>query len=660
MPRNKKLDQMNEAAVEEGRQQSIKDGLSEIYHDDDGDIIDVKKLQIKPERGWQWWLTRILIYAAIIILIAGGVYYWLKGRVDPTAVNFDLNGTKSLTAGGEVDYVIDYRNQDKAALTNVTIKLEWPQNFIFLSSDPALPDGQTEWRLGDLAAGASGQINIKGKIINEVGKSNVAVAEMYYQLAGFSSEYKKVASFDTPVTDTGLETTLVHNNSALVGEAQTIIFQYRLKDSGQINHFWLALEPSDISQVEFIDDSTSSTPGAQLIKPWLWEITNADQTQKELPINFKFIDKTQSEYQFLLKLTTKDFSATSTPAAATSTAATSTSSLTGLNAQTQDYLFYQEPVVYEIVSNDLNLSLIVNGSDQDQGINFGQTLNYSLSYANKGTKAIDNVVVMAVVEGDIIDWSSFKDRFKGQLSDKTITWTKNEVPALASLPPGAKGIIDFSLKVKDFNQVKNAKTFDQQIASYAKFTSQQVAVNANSQSNNDNKSNTITNKLNSDLSLSTSLVYFNSDNIPLGSGPIPFTAGQTTVVRGGWSMFSSLHDLNNIVVSLQLPDYVSWGEKHQASAGDLSYDEASRTIFWRVAQLAAGQDAVTADFDLAVTPTNAQSNQLLVIMPKAQITAMDSVTSSQISQESAVKTSKLEDDPIVNASDIDNNGGLVK
>ncbi len=657
MPRNKKFDQMNEAAVEFDRQQTIKDGLSEIYQDDAGDIIDVKKLQIKPQRGWRSLVIKIAIGAVLVALAAGGAWYWFRGRIDPTAVELSLSGPGNLVAGQEFDYVLNYKNHNSAALKNVYIKVEWPENFIFLSSQPDAGPNK-EWRLDSVAAGAAGQITIRGKIINEVGKSNVALAEMYYAIDKFSSEYKKVATVDLQVASTGLETVVLRDASALVGEAQKIVFKYKLKPDGQLNHFWLTLEPSDISQVEFINDDTPLA-GAKLIKPWMWEIDQADDKEKSVPINFKFIDKVKDNYQLTLKLISRE-TGTSAPALlATGTAATSSLEPNIVSEPKPDNIFYQEVLDYEIVNNDLNLSLVINGSDQDQGINFGQTLNFSLSYANKGAKPIEEVVIMAVVEGDIVDWNSFKDSLKGRLGDKSVTWSKNELPGLASLAPGDKGIIDFSLKVKDFAKIKNLKTFDQEITSYAKFAAK-VAADAATPVPDSNKSNTIVNKINSDLTFQTNLVYFNNDNIPLGSGPIPFTAGQTTVVRGSWSVFSSLHDLNNLTVSLKLPDYVAWGEKRQLGGGELVYDQASRTVSWHLNQLTAGQDALTASFDLAVTPGNSQRHQLLVIMPKAQVTATDSVTTSQISKEGVIKTSKLEDDPIIGASDIDNNGGLVK
>jgi hypothetical protein len=660
MARDKKIDQMSEDAAETNRQQTIKDGLSEIYQNDEGEIIDVRKLQIRHERNWRWWLIRIGIYGAIAALLGIGAWLWFRGRVDPTAINLSISGPNSLVAGADFEYTVVYKNQDKKALNNIFIKVEYPENFIFQEAQPAPTTGQVEWSLGRLEAGAEGQIVIKGKIINEVGKSNVAVAEMFYSVEGFSSEYKKMATVDIQIENSGVETFLVRDSSALVGEVQKTTFKYKLKDNGQLKHFWLSLEPSDISQVEFVSDEIK-TPGVKLIKPWVWEIDQADLIEKDLPISFKFVDKNKDKYQFNLKLETKDptVMATTTAAIAPTPAPGNASSTVNLPGPEelpgQTYIFYQENVEFEIVNNDLNLSLILNGSDQEQTINFGQTLNYSLSYANKGAKPIEDVVVMAVIDGDIVDWTSFNDKYKAKVGENTITWTKNELSELAVLEPGAKGMIDFSVKIKDFGKVKG-KQFDQEISSYAKFAAKQEATTKDSE----NKSNTIVGKLNSDVMFNESLVYFSDDNIPLGSGPLPLTVGQKTVVKASWQIQSSLHDLNNLEISMKLPDYVNWFGKSNANSGNILYSEGDRTISWKINQLTAGQDATTADFYLEVQPKEAQRRQLLVIMPKAKIVAIDSVTNSQLNKEGKVKTSKFEDDPLVKSGDVDNNDGLVK
>ncbi len=688
MTRNKKLEQMNSSVDEITHQNNISEGLSEIYQDDVGEIIDVKKLDIKPRRDWRSLLVTIALYIIGFSLLAGLTWYFFNRDTDAADVELSIEAPKGLVAGQEFSYVIKYQNQDQVDLNKVSLHVDYPANFIFLQSEPAPSVNDNQWQLNKLSAHSGGEVVVHGKIINEVGKANVAVVELNYEPANFSSEFKKTASLDTTIESTGLEITTLNDASSLVGEKQTISFKYKLRDGGQLKHFWLRVEPSEISDVEFINDDASisldsvrdKTPPStvstgpsttlrtggsanKLVKPWLWEINDASSFEQTIKINFKFIDKTKLTHSFNFILETKDETASGTPSAILSPTTPTTSTSTGdvLVTPPKTYIFYQNNVEVEVVKNDLNLSLVINKSDKDQGVNFGQTMNYSLSYANKSQKPLEDVVIMAVIEGDAVNWNSLKDVNKGKRSGNNLIWTKAEIPELANLATEATGIIDWSLSVKERSDITN-KNFNNEIKSYAQFSHKQPGLNSgiNQPPASDSLSNTIINKINSDLDLSEKLIYFNEDSIPIGSGPLPFAVGQATVVRGEWRLLNSFHDLNTVAISMKLPDYVTWTGKFQVGSGDLSYDSANRVVSWRFNKLSASLDEVTAVFDLSVEPQEAQRRQILVIMPSAKITANDSVTNNQLNKVGRVKTSKLEDDPLVKSGDIDINGGQVK
>jgi len=82
----------------------------------------------------------------------------------------------------------------------------------------------------------------------------------------------------------------------------------------------------------------------------------------------------------------------------------------------------------EIVKNSLNLTISANGESSDQGIDFGETINYSISYINKGEQPMNDVIVMAVLEGEALDWRNLVDPNNGKVTGRTIVWTKDEIP----------------------------------------------------------------------------------------------------------------------------------------------------------------------------------------------------------------------------------------
>ena len=258
---------------------------------------------------------------------------------------------------------------------------------------------------------------------------------------------------------------------------------------------------------------------------------------------------------------------------------------------------------------------------------------------NQGDTTLKDVKIIASLEGAWLDWSSLKDSQGGQISGQSIVWSKKEIPSLALLKPGASGSIIFSINVKDW--ANGDKSDPGEIRSYAYY---QLGDNTVEKPTDEEKSNTIVNQLNSDLSLAESVVYFNEDNIAVGSGPLPMVAGETTYLKVYWRINNSFHDLRDIEVVGELPDYVSWGGKNQSSIGEVSYDEETRQVRWHIDRLPANNHEATGEFSIGITPRSDQKNQIIVILSGSTVTAIDNVTQARLEFTAQAKTSRVEDD----------------
>ena len=59
IPTDKEIEEFEEYIEEEAKEEEIEDSLNEIYHDDKGKAVDVKKLDIKKRRGFLFWFSFI-------------------------------------------------------------------------------------------------------------------------------------------------------------------------------------------------------------------------------------------------------------------------------------------------------------------------------------------------------------------------------------------------------------------------------------------------------------------------------------------------------------------------------------------------------------------------------------------------------------------------
>ncbi|MFA6306818.1 MAG: hypothetical protein WCV70_02825 [Patescibacteria group bacterium] len=636
---DEEVEAFEEYAQNEAKEEEIKDSLTKIYQDDQGQAVDVRKMIIKPKRGL---LFNIFTFLIVLFVFAGSIYgaynyIYLKMINSKPSATLEFESKKEAAAGEEFYYDLNYKNEDSVGLTKIGIKATYPDNFIFLSSDPEPSKNNDIWEIAGLSANRSGVIRIKGKLAGPIDSSNIILADMLYTPQNFSSEFKKSASFETKINDIGLDFSLSNSSSALINETNEIIVKFKAKTENYIDNFRLSLEYP--GEVEIINTASSSpaveagSPAGLKIEasgPGAWLLSNFGKNENEFKIKFKIKEKKQPNINIKLKFELPE---------------------EVLNLPAKYHLFYAKDLAIDVVKSDLNMNLIINGSPFDQGVDFGQTLNYSINYANKGDAVMKDVIIMAIIESDFIDWQTLSDANNGRVSlsagqagGNTISWSKEELPALAELASGAEGVIDFSLKLKTQAEIDLSKAY--QAKSYA-----QYSIGGKSAAT-DSQSNTVINKINSDLKLSEEVRYFNDDNLAVGSGPLPPKVGQSTSLKVYWVINNNLHELSDLRISVTLPANVAWDNKNRASVGSLDYDAQTNQVVWQIGRLPVTVYKADAEFNISVNPGEADRNKIMIILPGTGATAVDSETGMQINKTLKAKTTKLEDDNMASGDGI--------
>jgi hypothetical protein len=606
LPTIEEVEKFDEYAREEVKSGDIEESLSEIYQDDGGKMVDVKKLDIKKGRGFFFYFFSLVIAGLLVSAAYAGYILYTKNNPASVQVEFAISGEESVLAGEEFLYTMSYKNLSNVDINSIEIKLTYPENFIYLDSSPAAPEKNNSWRFAKLEAHGSDEIKIKGKIIGPMGGRSNILGVITYTPANFSSEFKKETAFENTVSGTGINITIEPLASVLVGEENELAVKYKKDSESFLNKFRLSVVKSD--NVEFMEGTT--TPGMR-------EINEAGDKEQEIRIKFKVKDKINEKEELTFNFEASDDG-------------------------NKYFKFYEGKLDFEVIKNSLNLSLILNGSRSDQGIDFNETLNYSIAYANKGEAEMKDIVIMAVLTSDILDWKTLSDKTNGKLGDSAITWSKEQIPQLAGLEPNEEGIIDFSINVLPIEQINLNLSSKYQVESYAQFSIGSSEV----KQNGDTKSNTIVSKVNSDLKLNEQVRYFNDDNIAVGSGPLPSKVGQTTSYKVYWKLTNNLHELLNVRLEAKLPEYVSWDDKNRTTVGSIYFDEANRKVVWDIGRLPVSVFEADGEFNISITPVESDRNKVLVILPGTTIEAADSETGSAISRAGKAKTTKLEDDDI--------------
>lgn len=630
LPESEEVSRFEDLIKKEVLSEEAEQDLSAIYSDNKGEPVDVSRVKKKKRLALIVFFKQIFVLTIIACALYGAYYFYFQRPAGSDALVFRIEAPEKISAGENFSYYIIYENKSGLTLNQSEVELILPNNFVITETNP-VSEGSKNWSLGTIYPEEIGRIEIKGHLLAPVDAANVITARLNYIPSNFSSEFKKEATANTLVSGVGFLLNLDYVNTALVANNNEINLNLTGFNNNYIDNFILEIKGSDNLQLKNQLEIKSSTEESGLIVEnigdgrWLISaLPNVSNDRFIASINFTFKDKVAETEEIYLRLFKKE-------------------------ADAKELTLWEKNLALEVVKSDFNLELFLNNEKTDQAVNFGSNLNYRLLYTNNGEAILYDVVLMAVVKG-AVDWNTLAESLNATAAGNSIVWSKEQVPALAELAPGESGEITFTLKVKDFS-VANIGS-DNEIIAYSQYNLAADSEQAE-EINEDRKSNTIRSLINSDLSLTEKILYFNEDNIPVGSGPLPPQVGETTSVRVFWTIKNNLHDLEDLEVNMILPAGINWSGEVNTNVGRISYDDASRLVTWRLGYLPLSVYRADAEFSLNLRPNESDRDKILVISAGSTVKAIDAVTRAEISHKTSAKTTKLEDDEIAGLS---NNG----
>lgn len=630
LPESDEVSQFEEAIKKEVATEEIDANLSAIYSDKKGELVDVSKVKKRKRLILLVFFKKIFVLTILACALYGLYYFYFQKPSGAENIVLNIDAPERASSGEPISYDIFYHNDSGLVLNNVHLEIIFPDSFVITEMFPP-SSGLNSWSLDSVQPNQSGMVSVSGYLAAPVDSANIIRTRLSYVPSNFSSEFRREASANTVISNLGFLSSLNYVNTALIEKDNEIKLNLSNFKDNYFSDLYLQIDASDnlkINKTEIVEYSDYPDLLYEAVgdRSWLLKSLPFDsQDRFSFPINFTFLEKITDDEELTFSLFKKEIDG-------------------------RELILWERSIVLEVVKSDLNISLSLNNQKVDQAVDFSSTLNYKLEYSNDGETTLYDVVLMAVINGPFINWSSFEGSAQALIASNSLMWTKENLSTLAELSPGESGEINFSLQLNDFSL--SDISGDNSIVSYAQYNfNNQEGVDSE-----DNRSNTIRSFLNSDLSLSEKILYFNDDNLPVGSGPLPPKVGETTSLRVLWTVKNNLHDLNDLKVSMNLSPKVEWGGLVNTNVGSISYDEDNRVVNWRLGYLPLSVYRADAEFSIEITPTGEDYNKILVISPGSEARAVDAVTKAELVRTTNPKTSKLEDDEIASLS----NSGKVE
>ena len=620
---NENIEKFEQYVTDEIKDGEIEESLAEIYKTEDGDKVDITKLEKKKGSTI---LSLFFFLSFILLFLIGatwGYYVFLYPKEEQLTTGVDLliSGPQEINEGEDFIYTISYTNPTKIEIKNVEIKIIYPDNFIFTDSYPPIVDNdKTIWNIEKINAFSGGNIKIKGKLVGKEKDKNIILINMSWNQVDSAAEFRKESALETIVNKTGLNFEFSPPANILVNDTANIFIKYAPKDNNFLKNFRLKID--ELENIEFISASIKDGKDINVkddIKNGILQINEIDNNEHEIDIAFKVTKKINEIEKMELHFEYLDDN--------------------GIY-----YSFFDKIIEFSVIKNDLNLSLILNGSSNNKGVNFGETLNYSIAFSNSGDSDLGNVAIMAILDSDVLDLSTLKASHDGAIKRNTISWSHREASQLKALEKGDNGMMNFSVNILPFDEIKD-KNINYQVSSYAQFG---IGISATTTelTLDETRSNTIIAQVNSNLELDEKIRYFNDDNIAVGLGPLPPKIGESTSYRVYWKITNSLNELKDLVVKTKLPKYVYWVSSLSPTIGKLDYDNATHEVIWDIGDLEISEIIGNVEFNIKVTPTEEDKDKVLALLSGTIAEASDTQTNSKINLTKKASTTMLENDEI--------------
>jgi hypothetical protein len=587
-----------EEYVEEKKQTKISKQLAEIYQDDQGRMPDMRQIKItKTHTAFKTFLTIVLI-GGLLAAVAWAGLFFIPGGADKFSedkVALRLNGPTNIMAGTTTTYKVAYENNQSVAFKKAIINVQYPDGFVFVSSDVAPKNsGHTEWDLGKVEAGKKREINITGLTYGALNQKQSWRVFLTYQPENFGSELQKSAILDIVTDKSPFSLTVNGSNKTLAGnavdytlvvhkEADSAIAKLELRPSWPKNFILVSSSPAIGKDFKWIlEPNKFSSPSSFADTSWTFKLSGRFDTSTE---------ETNEITGALLTL-----------------------------ANNKLFTITDTKIAPQVGKSDLDLSLAINGSIGNLSAQPGKQLNMTLTLKNSSDQDIDNGVLKLGLNGPsiqkqaLLNWAKIEDKYDGNIVGSQIsanvrrgeiTWDKSKIPALAKLKKGQEISIDIVLPLKDAAAINLSDLKD----SFKITALAELAFKDSDKKDQKISSNQIVITVNSDLKFEA------RDTI----------SGQQHKIN--WVVTNNFHPLKNLTLSADVIGDVSVELPAPTPAGGVKFDAKTTKLTWTIAEMPDSVDVLALPITITINTPNT-TQELLV--SKVNIQADDTVTGEKI------------------------------
>jgi len=570
--------------------------LMEIYENDDGTMPDMAHFQKEKTGRFIRSIVALLLACIFLVAVAWAGFFVIQpgSHFSEEDVILSVSGEEKIVVGKETQYRIRYRNAQNVALNNALLQVRYPEGFILTNFSVAPGnEAKDEWHLGSLDAEESGLIDIFGKMYGNVGEKQSFRVFLDYTAENFSSEFQKVASLNVETFEAPVILAVEGPDKVLPGSEMELIITVSGVGEDKLDNLAVELDggalfsikKSEPEQDKFFDDR--------------WGLGSLEAEQK---IKIKGVFNP----------------------VASETSGSVTVNLIGWKDEdksVEPYIYSSYSYSVAFLQTDVAANLVINGTTANMTVEPGELLTGTIMLRNSGEASLQNASVRVIVDAPsfekkcILDWAQMGDSYDAsivgeQLNDQkrrgTIVWTARNVSDLSRIDKDEEVLIDFSLPIKDGEDVDLTAFVDSEIKAVL-----EVRYNVDGEEKIISGAPIIM-TLNSDADMEI------RDSITLD--------GEKEVHSVQWIVTNSFHELKDIKLSADIYGDINFTEVEKGG-GEVNFDAEGQKLIWMVDSMPTALDVLVFEFKIILNKRNPTQTNLT---SKVTFEAMDTVTNKQI------------------------------
>ncbi|MBI1984877.1 MAG: hypothetical protein HYS60_02070 [Candidatus Wildermuthbacteria bacterium] len=521
-----------------------------------------------------------IIGISVFILLALGVWFWQRNSYSKADLKFEIIAPKEATAGEEITYTVQWKNNGQISLENPVLVFEYPQGSVPSDGNSL----RNTIQVSEIYPGQEQTKQFKGRLFGKEGSLQEARASLTYAPKNINARYEAETKGASVISFVPLSFELDMPSRTESSQQFSFALNYFSNSEYPLSDLRIKIEYPE--GFEFAQAAPSPIGEDE----WKLGILNKAEGGR-ITVRGKLEGKLQEAKIFRATL--------------------------GSWKDGEFTLLKDSSKGVEITKPQIQISQVINGNTP-LSVSPGQTLHYEISFKNVSERNLENLFLIVALEGNAFDFSTLQaSEGSFQSGDNSVVWEAQDVPKLRFLGKGETGKVEFWIAIR------------------------QDAISPDSEDSNLTARNRILLseareefevKVNSKLVIEQKGYY--QDEVFGNEGPLPPQPESKTTYTIVWQAKNYFNNVKNVKVKSILPQNVELTGKVFPGDSHLTFDSGSREVVWGAGDLLAGagvfSQPLSVAFQVSLSPFVSQRGSPAQLMGQAQITGDDTWTAQSV------------------------------